>query len=487
MLKNSHITINQKIRCVISFSQLKSELGIKAKIDFTEHHIQLTLYPKNPTSSELLKNIFYPIKYVTTNILQINYILIKNAAPSRDCTELRFDVVNPVMHSEISFFIFNIEENGIMFKRKYKKNQIANLSKIIMNAKITERKWVMNNFINLVYLFKDALETEENKNLQLENILIPSYVYGRNYYEKNICVYKQNLKLKTSLKKSLIDKIKILESMQPEQEQVKQNLSCSNFDNLLNEFKVRAFVYIEESITLFFAIINLENNTFSLQKMSNAKISNNLRALNDINLNCEELNKSAHLLRGHNKESLFDKFSHHKVNSINLSNDCYIKQGVNSKKNCLLRQENFSSSTKTTSKKKENIEKETLETPKFYALKQKYIMNSKNKTIQAKGQIQSMQNIIKQIENLTQNHSLVPPVNAFNIFLNTTEIIHRAFFEIALKTLKCDIFTIELDNNKIMKIDSIYNHFLFLRNLKNFLFSDGNSTAASSLIYIDEE
>ena len=159
MLKNSHITINQKIRCVISFSQLKSELGIKAKIDFTEHHIQLTLYPKNPTSYELLKNIFYPIKYVTTNILQINYILIKNAAPSRDCTELRFDVVNPVMHSEISFFIFNIEENGIMFKRKYKKNQIANLSKIIMNAKITERKWVMNNFINLVYLFKDALET----------------------------------------------------------------------------------------------------------------------------------------------------------------------------------------------------------------------------------------------------------------------------------------------------------------------------------------
>ena len=114
-------------------------------------------------------------------------------------------------------------------------------------------------------------------------------------------------------------------------------------------------------------------------------------------------------------------------------------------------------------------------------------MNSKNKTIQAKGQIQSMQNIIKQIENLTQNHSLVPPVNAFNIFLNTTEIIHRAFFEIALKTLKCDIFTIELDNNKIMKIDSIYNNFLYLRNFKNFLFSEDNSGTSSSLIYINEE
>ena len=484
MLNNSHVALSIKLRCVVSFSQLKSEQSIKAKIDFTEHHMQLTLFPKNPTSSQIIKNIFYPIKYITPNILQINYILIKSIAPSRNCAELQFDIVNPVMHSDISFIIFGIEENGIMFKKKYKKGQILNLSKMISNAKINERKTVMNNFINLVYLFKDALETEENKNLQLENILIPSYVYGRNYYEKNICVYKQNLKLRTSLKKSLIDKIKILESMQPEQEQIKQNLSCSNFDNLLNEFKVRAFVYIEESITLFFAIINLENSTFNLRKMSNTKISNNLRALND---NCIDvnLNKSAHLLHCHNKESLFDKFNH-KANSINLSNDCCMsnKQSVNSKKNILLKQENLS--TKTTSKKKENIEKDTLETPKFYALKQKYIINSKNKTIREKGQIQSMQNIIKQIENLTQNHSLVPPVNAFNIFLNTTEIIHRAFFEIALKTLKCDIFTIDVDNNKIMKIDSIYNNFLFLRNLKNFLFTDGNSTA-SSLIYINEE
>lgn len=114
-------------------------------------------------------------------------------------------------------------------------------------------------------------------------------------------------------------------------------------------------------------------------------------------------------------------------------------------------------------------------------------MNNKNKTIRAKGQIQSMQNIIKQIDNMTENHSLVPPVNPFNIFLNTTEIIHRTFFEIALKTLRCDIFTIERDNNKIMKIDSIYNNFLYLRNFKNFLFTEDTSATSGSLIYINEE
>ena len=66
-------TLNQKIRCAISFPQLKSELTIKAKIDFTEHHMQLTLFPKNPTSSEIIKNIFYPIKYA---IYQIYKVLI---------------------------------------------------------------------------------------------------------------------------------------------------------------------------------------------------------------------------------------------------------------------------------------------------------------------------------------------------------------------------------------------------------------------------
>lgn len=82
-------TLNQKIRCAISFPQFKSELTIKVKIDFTEHYMQLTLFPKNPTSSEIIKNIFYPIKYVTSNILYINYILVKNVSVTKDPTVLQ--------------------------------------------------------------------------------------------------------------------------------------------------------------------------------------------------------------------------------------------------------------------------------------------------------------------------------------------------------------------------------------------------------------
>lgn len=73
---------------------------------------------------------------------------------------------------------------------------------------------------------------------------------------------------------------------------------------------------------------------------------------------------------------------------------------------------------------------------------------------------------------LSKNHCFVPPSNAFNIFLNTTEIIHRSFFEAAFKTMCCDIFTMEVDNSKFVKIDSMYSNFLYfsLMNKCKYLF-----------------
>ena len=97
----------------------------------------------------------------------------------------------------------------------------------------------------------------------------------------------------------------------------------------------------------------------------------------------------------------------------------------------------------------------------------------------------SMQKILKRIDLLSKNHCFVPPSNTFNIFLNTTEIIHRTFFEVAVKSMNCDLFAVDVDNSKYIKIDSMYNNFLYLRNLKNFLFNEENQKV-NSFIFIDE-
>ena len=337
-----------------------------------EDHFQLTIFPKNPNCSELVKNIFYPIKQITYNSFQINYSILQNVFVTNEGC-LSFEIFNPVMHYDFSFSVNNIEEQGLVFRKKLKKHQVQSIAKSLLQAKANEIKRLMGSFISMVYLFKDCLETEQNKKQQIENILIPSYLYGKNYYEKNISIFKQNQKLKTSLKKSLMDKIKILESMLPEQEQIKQNLSCSCFDNLLNEFKVRSAVYIEESLQLFFTIINLENDTFDIYKISNSTISDNLKALN-LNDNINNLykhnnnrdqNKSATFIHSKKRNPVLAQLNNE---NMNLSNDCYfsIKQSSGNKI-FNLKAENLSNSTKTTSKKNYCVDvKESLETPKFY-------------------------------------------------------------------------------------------------------------------------
>ena len=189
--------IKSKFKCSIFFPQLKSEQSIRSKLELNEDHFQLTIFPKNPNCSELVKNIFYPIKQITYNSFQINYSILQNVFVTNEGC-LSFEIFNPVMHYDFSFSVNNIEEQGLVFRKKLKKHQVQSIAKSLLQAKANEIKRLMGSFISMVYLFKDCLETEQNKKQQIENILIPSYLYGKNYYEKNISIFKQNQKFTTN-------------------------------------------------------------------------------------------------------------------------------------------------------------------------------------------------------------------------------------------------------------------------------------------------
>lgn len=219
----------------------------------------------------------------------------------------------------------------------------------------------------------------------IESILLTAYINGKNYYEKNINLYKQTFKLKQSMKKTVLERLKQIESMLPNDEQVRNNLSCSCFDSLLSEFKVRSSVYIEESLSLFFNIINIENNVFNIHKISASKVTDNLRAVN-INdnirkyyLNLNDANKSANLPR-FPKRNIFRKISHNHSIDMNLSNDC---NKVYSNKINFRQNEDNSISTKTTSKKIDG--KEIQEKHQNFLIKIKIIkIKKKNKIFQCK-------------------------------------------------------------------------------------------------------
>ena len=82
----------------------------------------------------------------------------------------------------------------------------------------------------------------------------------------------------------------------------------------------------------------------------------------------------------------------------------------------------------------------------------------------------SFKDITKQINELIKMHSLVPPIDVFNIFCNTAEIIYRKFFEICFKSFLGEIFYLEMDKDNLIRNDELYNYFMYLRHLFLILF-----------------
>ena len=83
-------------------------------------------------------------------------------------------------------------------------------------------------------------------------------------------------------------------------------------------------------------------------------------------------------------------------------------------------------------------------------------------------------------------HSLLTPDNIFNIFCNAAEIIHRKFFQITMNNYLGNIFYLEEDKEGNIKIEDLYNYFLYIRALKLMLFnSDKKKYFLSNLLIED--
>ena len=326
---------------------------------------------------------------------------------------------------------------------------------------------------------------------------------------------------------------------------MKKNLVCANFDSLINEFKIRTSYFIEESIILFLQVISLENNVLNLKNINKSVVTNNLMTiqkenklkfdleLSNFSFTQNNLSNTFSFPKLNNSNSLNQKKRHLDVlaqlnlSKINKSQDEIIEKNFNSfsilqnKTNNNNSNNNISNninkvesvSTEQTSKKEMEknkyrnaylVGKELLETPKFQSsnILSKQIINNKNllcKKItkpserekenenQNQNQKISLKDITKQINELIKMHSLVPPIDVFNIFCNTAEIIYRKFFEICFKSFLGEIFYLEMDKDNLIRNDALYNYFMYLRNLKNILFSEKNKTYFSCMFLMSEE
>jgi hypothetical protein len=100
--------------------------------------------------------------------------------------------------------------------------------------------------------------------------------------------------------------------------------------------------------------------------------------------------------------------------------------------------------------------------------------------------ITSLNGLNKEIEELCQIHSLVTPNDIFNLFCNASEIIHRKFFQLTINNYLGTIFYLEEDKDGVIKIEDLYNYFLYIRALKIMLFNGDKKDFFVSKILIED-
>ena len=477
----------------MSFTKFKANIfinniKIKCLLEITNHFLKIGIIDKKQefkSEFELIKALFISMNYTKSYEFFINFSFIKNIKLQSE--NISIEIYNPVSSNIIFLTLNNFESTYFLFKKKIDISQVI----IQIRKKIKEEiKYLIYNFNSMIFALKDFIDKSKRIKI-LENIKQQAYKYGKKYYEASALTFKKNSKIAKNLNDNdLLLKLKSLEQSLSQQAKMKKNISYTSFESLIGEFNIRTSYFIEETIVLFLKIICTGINSFD-----------------DINFNKFNLNQ---IFEIENKDKNKKQFGqNNKSFTSSLKNNNILNQEEDAFNKIYNKNNNYQiedGSTKGTSKKKNKQKKlhisqddTKIPTPKFKQFNYKVNNNqaldnfSKNYYNNLNNKIQISINPLENIDNNTKNiinkkgitlnsinkeieelcnvHSLLTPDNIFNIFCNAAEIIHRKFFQITMNNYLGNIFYLEEDKEGNIKIEDLYNYFLYLRALKLMLFN----------------
>ena len=483
-----------KYKANLSISAFNSDNKIRTHIELSTHSLKILIIDKlSFCQNEIILGLFVPINHnKSTNEYLINYSLINNVQQNSTLKDsIILEILNPVLNNSFTIILSDFQNMSLLFKKKINSNLVATH----IRKKIKEEiKFLIVGLNNMVFALKDLMEKCKKFKI-LDNLKDEAYKFGKKYYEETADAFKKNNKIiKGVNNEELILKLKEIELNLPKQEKIKKGISYTPFDSLLSEFNIRTTFFIEETTVVFLKIIcisinmfdDLQFNQFNINKIfEEHEENNNINNINNFNnINIPPQNKS------------FNNGSYKQKNLLNNNINTNYNNISDSQKN------GESSSTEQTKKKKKNNRKSQddskIQTPKFKqynyqtnnnAMKlftQNFSENNNNKKIImnpmedimnltkviVNKKITSLNGLNKEIEELIQIHSFVTPNDIFNIFCNASEIIHRKFFQLTINSYLGKVFYVEEDKSGIIKIEDLYNSFLYIRALKIMLFSD---------------
>ena len=458
------MAVPNKINCTIHIGSfyIKEKLNIELSFN-QDSFIIYFLDPISPKNAKELRELFLPFISDDNNMIILNFIYIKSILID-GINLFKFTLYNPLKTSifTIIFNHFKWKKPLLSFNYSPPPNILFSIGQYINTKQKKQIAKYIKNFIDVIHLLYDFISVERKYNPIIEEIFLKAFIYGQNYYNNKVKEFNKSQKLKKSISDELSTKIKkALEEYQTKKswDINHHNKNSSDFEdnddneneeeNVISEKEDKKEDEGEEPEFNFDNIVerDLFQNYPKFSKLfPEIKIKTSYFAETIIKLIFQLLNI--------NKNDLDEIYTNinwteigQRVNGIN---------GVNlSLANYRIQNNEYSQAPQT-------------------------LLENNNST-------NDESQIKKWFEYTKKFHEFIPNNSLDNIYINTSEIIQRKFFEILIKNYFGDIINIELEKNKTLSMDDFHQILMVIRRMKKILFTNKNFEYYSDLPFLNEQ
>ena len=448
------MSILYKLKASMHVGSLDLKEKLNIELNFTDKSfIIYFIEPLNDKNIKEIKDIFFPFISGDIRVINMNYLYIKSIFLDGN-NILKFTLYNP-LSSSIFTLIFNhfkLKKKNLFSKMNPSQNFMNYLVLEIQKKQQIQIKKNINNFINVIHIFYEFRSTKRKYNDIINELFLKAFMYGMIYYNNSVKALNKSQEKIKSMPKDISNKI----------------------NTSLNDIRTQLEVTAD--------LQNEENNSSSFRESQENK---NLEFINDAN---SELD-----IDSINQKDLFENYPAFAKfpSKIKSTTSYFTEVTIN------LIYKLFNVSQNDLNNKFNDINKTVngiiINRKNLANIAQSEVNNVINNNIQQSyfenGNIKNdyEEKINKWLEYCKEFQAFVPNNSVDNIISNTSQIIHRKFFEIFFKTFFSDIIMIETEKNKTLSSDEFHEILKILRRIKKILFTNKNLELYSDFEFLNEE
>ena len=448
------MSILYKLKASMHVGSLDLKEKLNIELNFTDKSfIIYFIEPLNEKNIKEIKDIFFPFISGDIRVINMNYLYIKSIFLDGN-NILKFTLYNTLSTSifTLIFNHFKLKKKNLFSKMNPSQNFMNYLVLEIQKKQQIQIKKNINNFINVIHIFYEFRSTKRKYNDIINELFLKAFMYGMIYYNNSVKALNKSQEKIKSMPKDISNKI----------------------NTSLNDIRTQLEVTAD--------LQNEENNSSSFRESQENK---NLEFINDAN---SELD-----IDSINQKDLFENYPAFAKfpSKIKSTTSYFTEVTIN------LIYKLFNVSQNDLNNKFNEINKTVngmiINRKNLANIAQSEVNNVINNNIQQSyfenGNIKNdyEEKINKWLEYCKEFQAFVPNNSVDNIISNTSQIIHRKFFEIFFKTFFSDIIMIETEKNKTLSSDEFHEILKILRRIKKILFTNKNIELYSDFEFLNEE